>query len=327
MTTPPAGLDEISLAPAPPRRFGLYSAATVIDDAKLKLNRDYWWSTDTCATGGLWPAPCIDPTVPVPDRKLTPGIDHNFGRPFIAYAGIECDRVGFTDAGPRAAARLAASEQTLVERALWTGDAGAYPHLGEGAEDITSWATIGKDKPLGEQLAAALGLLEYAGAAASSGQLVIHAPRILIPILAENMLTVREGNRLTTPAGSVWAFGGGYTAPSQGHDLALYATGPVTVRRGPIVPLEPPGGIDFRTNLAMAIHERAFQVAFDCPHFKVTLTNPYPIVPGPAPTGLKVVPHPGNEQHQLDASWDPVPGADYYTVTITPTKKEGPGDG
>ncbi|MFC8124432.1 hypothetical protein [Streptomyces sp. NPDC057302] len=331
MSTPTTGLAPLEILTDQPvptqRRYGLYSAATVLETPRLR-HAYATWTTDDCADGGYW-ALCNpeDPTAEQDNgvkRLDRPHWDTAF--PFAINAGISCDRIGFDNAAQRARARLAAAEERLVERALWQGKAGILPRLDSSKAVKLSTTPV--------SLTAGVALLEEALGESTVAAGLIHAPRRMAAPAVSAWLAVPEGPRHRSPLGASWVFGSGYTPADQGEDddadapgvAWLYATGQAVVRRSK-VEVEPgqhpgtSGYFDPASNLAYAVAERTILVTLDCPLFAVPVIDESP-KPDllPAPTNVHVVGAPGVTTALID--WDRVPGADSYLVEITPTAKK-----
>jgi hypothetical protein len=209
--------------------------------------------------------------------------------PFAVVAAEDCHPIGRDSDTARAQlrARLLAGEQAAVERALWTGEVGNGPALAPAADVLVNGEA--------RELLDAIGLLEKWITETTGQGGVIHAPRWLAPRLAVANQANTSGARATTPLGTVWSLGAGY--PGTGPDgvafdddaLWLYATGPVTVRRSPI--LEPAdwgsGAFNTRTNKPFLLAERIYLVDWPCPAAAVrtTLTRA-DFVPVPVPEEL-----------------------------------------
>lgn len=331
MSTPTTGLaplDILSDQPVPPQhRYGLYSAATVLETPRLK-HAYATCTSDTCAEGGYW-ALCNPEDPTAEDDNSVKRLDRprwQTAFPFGIYAGISCDRIGFDNAAQRAKARLAAAEERLVERALWQGRAGIRPALNRGD------ATVLASTPV--SLTAAVALLEEALGESTVAAGLIHAPRRLAAPAVSAWLAVPEGARHRSPLGATWVFGSGYSPSSlgppgddDGGSAWLYATGQAVVRRS-TVQVEPgqhpgtPGYFDPASNTAYAVAERTVLVTLDCPLFAVPVIDDTPQPdPLPAPTGLELAGDPGVTSALI--TWDPVEGADSYLVELTPTTVKG----
>jgi hypothetical protein len=209
--------------------------------------------------------------------------------PFGVVAAEDCHPIGrdANDARAQLRARLLAGEQAAVERAIWTGEVGNGPALALAAETL-----VGGEP---RELLDAIGLLEK-WIAETTGQVgVLHAPRWLAPRLAIANQANTSGARATTPLGTVWSLGAGY--PGTGPDgtpvdddaLWLYATGPVTVRRSPVI--EPAdwssGAFNTRTNKPFLLAERIYLVDWPCPPAAVRTTlSRADFVPVPTPEEL-----------------------------------------
>ncbi|MEV3855497.1 hypothetical protein AB0J38_14355 [Streptomyces sp. NPDC050095] len=322
-TAPPAAyapLVQVQQPQAPPRRHGLYSAATVIDE---RVRQAYaQWTTDTCAQGDYW-ALC-DPERPGnedlndhPKRTEQPRWDSAW--PIGLYAGLACGDLRTEDIDRRVRVRLDAVEERLIERALWSDQAGILPTLKSERTVLLAEDAV--------DLQTAVGLLEEALGSATSELGVLHAPRRLAaPARAKNLANP-DGPRLRSPLGAPWAFGAGYgrSGPdgTESNGTAwIYATGQVTVRRDAVqvLPGTSPriaGFFDPPSNTHYAIAERVVLVTFDCPLFAVPVTDDTPALPAlPAPARVSAVGLADKTSALI--TWAPVPGAEAYEVDIAP---------
>jgi hypothetical protein len=314
LATPVAALDILTDQPAPRlARWGLFDAADIID-TKIRVVAQVAWSTDACVDGGLWHL--CNPVDPAPEgqSKSVPGVTWYGAWPFAVYAGASCLRTGFPDAVQRARRRLELTEQRLVERALWTGEAGASPHFG-GPE------TVKVHDGQVDDVASALALLEEALAETTAAQGLIHVPRRLAAALAREHLILLENGKPYSPAGNQFVFGAGYASGPAANDALMYATGPVVVRRGDaqVHGGDNSAGFNPRTNESTAIAERAYLVTVDCPIFSVSVKDSAP--PATKPADVKNVKVTTASDHSLTVTWDPVPGATGYVVEVVPATK------
>ena len=252
-----------------PHRFGLFSVAEIIEEpASPVFFGGTVWEPLPCEHPGLWPGPCG--TTPIPEEKCAATQpDSPVTTPFTVYGSYWCDLVGRTpqDASDRAVQHLQGGEQHAVEYAVWSGAAGAAPAFA--GPDTVDLGTASCAAQLLERIYA------YTDVAYSS-EVVVHAPRPVMPWLASAGVLVRsaDGGRVETQSGTPIAFGSGYTEAGTGPDGTqadpgsywVYVTGPVVIRRGGILRLpDPPShGLDRRTNDYLALAERTYLAAWDC---------------------------------------------------------------
>ncbi|RJL19341.1 hypothetical protein D5H75_40470 [Bailinhaonella thermotolerans] len=251
--------------------YGLFSAASVEAAAPGRWLLGVEYDTDGCTQagviGGWCPEDPGDHTMTVP-----PGVTYPTADGFVVYAGVACKLPGMVeDAGTRAADRLTLGEQTAVERHVWTTQL-AVPAavLATGSETAVGLvdAVAALERDLGEMFGA-VGTL--------------HVPRWLVPHLAAADQIVRDdrAGRLTTVLGTPIAAGAGYpgtspsgTAPGAGAAW-MYATGPVVVRRGPVVTpaTERTGAFDPSNNEVTVRAQRDYVVTTDCVLLAVQTTT------------------------------------------------------
>lgn len=266
--------DIITNPPLQPYRYGLFSAATVITDGSFDPRQDeYTWRVQGCTPGGRW-SYCWQDGADSQDPKAVPRDMWKEASPFVVYDGVRCMRVGEPDLDGIAEARLALSEQGQAERALWEqlGDEAAETDGAILADATAPFASVGD----------AIAALEAQLAATTGAAGVIHLPRYAATLQDLYVLYTREPSRMTTLLGTAVIAGGGYTYA--GPDDAttddviwLYATGPVTVRRGDVQVYggDTGGGFDQRSNEVTHIAERPYLITTECPIFAAaaTVTN------------------------------------------------------
>ena len=221
---------------APPsitgHRFGLFSVAALPDDGgRWQLGVEYEPLTGQPAD--LRASQCVDDYIGfdlnIPEIGLVDGI------PFVVVGSYACNSASrpLEEAEERARLALIGGEERAVEQAVMTAAAGNAPTL-QGAIDLTAGGPVSMTEAFA-RFEGALGINHH-----SAG--VIHMPRKLASYAYRDSLMFREGGRLETVLGTAVAAGAGYelnnmgptgqfTAPSQPF---LYATGPVTIRRGEI---------------------------------------------------------------------------------------------
>lgn len=239
-----------------PPRYGLLSAAELVpwDDPHLHNGVEY--TPNPNGVAGFEAVDCVN--VPADPRDLPDGIPTDIADPVIVYGGFTCRSVGITDTilQSQARARLAAGDVAAVESRIWD----ATPHSLTTATEVLDTTPV--------SLPIAVGLLEEWFAQRYGGTPVIHAPRKLGALVGSKNLAQRETSKLTTPLGSVWAFGnypGTPPASETGTDVWIVATGQVQVRRSDITVL---GGsmqsaLHRTTNTVTAVAHRTYVVAYD----------------------------------------------------------------
>lgn len=290
---------------APEARYGLFSAATVLEDMEPRAFNGVEYTTLFDPGLNLYPLsdcePGQPPTNPPKDGQRSWGTAT--ADPFAVYAAETCWPGGDTptQARDRLRERLLRGERHTVEAAVDSGHAGATPYLRHPDTVLAA--------PDALPLELAVGVLEqHLAQAGTSG--VIHAPRWSAPLM--HALGVKpEGPRMRTLLGTPVAFGSGYSgAPpadmdDDGH-LWLYATGPLTIRRSTII--EPAtwdtGAFNPRTNSPFLLAERVYVVDWPCRTWAVatTVERPYtpPPPPGPSPS-LTVTPASGTAPLDVEA--------------------------
>ncbi len=251
--------------PAPvsqPQRYGLFSAATIVDTTSPHELLGIQWAPLPCNRPQLWPHDCPPHNE---EKTYTTQPPTGYALPVSVYGSFDCRLVGYSlsEASARAHEHLTAGEQQAVEYALWTGAAENNPALAN--PDTTNVGTHTCS-------AGALSALYEHTDTHMVGEPTIHLPRAALPWLIDQLITVN--GRLFTRAGSPVAAGAGYTEANTGPDgqpapdgaYWIYATGPLVIRRGPIITVPNPAeqGFNTRTNQHTALAERQFLVAWDC---------------------------------------------------------------
>lgn len=194
----------------------------------------------------------------VVDKSTATGVDYVESHPFAVYAVTECRLVGRREAEERARAEanLRAGEQYAVEAVLARRLA---------TDSAIQVANFDPQHPVD-----GLALLEQAMASVTSVA-VIHTPRQVGTVLAAHGAIERYGDRLETVQGNLIASGRGYglgwdptgetyAYPADGIAW-LYATGPVTVRRGTpeVIPAQ-----TRQANTGIVLAERQYTLGWEC---------------------------------------------------------------
>lgn len=257
--------------PWPPRQAALYAAATMVEHPQA----DQWslgvtYPTNRCAGAGVWPVAC---PIPGGAAKSASGMDIFEGRPMWVWAGIECaPDIAAERLRQDALARLTLFEETTVEAVFASGDAatGIAPWLATAAAVDVTGAT-----PL--SLRAGLGRLEAAIRARYGGPGIIHAPAGMTPGFAAITAIVSGRPSLSTWNGNRWSFGN-YSGAAPGTPTVagnwIYATGAVTIHRGPVRVAE---AMDVIRNRDLLIAERALVIAVECEVLAVQIDPALPL--------------------------------------------------
>lgn len=215
---------------------------------------------------------CADGTIDGGPQDPLPHVDY---QPWTLQMYDDCNVLGARgiDMPARVRRWFAAGESFAIARELWTGDLTRQAVADEGSDidapnlyltDPTKVVPVA-DAPV--KLAAAVGLLEDAlGTATLGGPGFLHVPRIVATRMPG---TRREGQQLFTLLDNQVVPDAGYTGTAPG-DVApadgvvwLYATGPVVVRRSPIVMNDPVTYVDERTNKQHVSGDRFVAATFD----------------------------------------------------------------
>lgn len=217
----------VTLPPATSYANGLYDAATIVPDDAARHLGGVLLTDPNHGGHGRWPLDADDDTEPKagdrPDDVTFPAT--------IVWAADEVKAVGWSEADARARAEhvLGLVEPVEVEQ-----------HAAEQLAQIASEAF--------SDWVDAVGHLD--AAIASRGHLgVLHAPRRLLARAQDKGMIIRQGGRLLTPGGNVWAFGAGYE--SLGNTIV--ATGGVVVRQSPV---NTTSTFDRENNIRLVVAER-----------------------------------------------------------------------
>lgn len=205
---------------------------------------------------------------------------YGLARGFAVYNSLQCMKVGLVNEVQRARQRLTYTEERQVELCLMTGQAGNFPYLaGPDTEVLTPGSGV-----LG--FVDALGWLEGALGERLGAVGTIHASRYLAPTFAANWQVAIQGNSRTTRSttvGTKVVFGSGYPAvgpdgkPPAAGTSWLYASGPVVVRRGPMITVEVSAASSATaTNQVTVVTERQYVIEMDCPLLAVQCEVPSP---------------------------------------------------
>lgn len=230
-------------------------------------------------------ASCSNPTIAA-GTTLDACDGTAIGLPFQVVAGIKAGTFPYdaTEVQRRVRVRLNDNSQYVAEQAFWGGNADVQsvltrPELngGSGILDVTPGAGPAVTIEYG------VGLLENAMAAYSFPG-IIHAQPIVTPYLAERQLLplpergARSNTVQTTPMGTAWSFGRGYSGHKPTDDTVvpaagtayLVATGATTIWRDPEVFVVPPErSFDRSGNAWQTTAQQAYAITVDCVAFFV----------------------------------------------------------
>ncbi|MFB7906664.1 hypothetical protein ACFC1T_09575 [Kitasatospora sp. NPDC056076] len=223
----PAGTVAATDLPAPPGGTSSASAVFVVSDTGGSKTRD---------GGPVW----VEADV------------------FTIYGTAECQPgAGFKDvAADLALSRLDSLEGQAIERRLWE----VWGKLAgrKAQQDVPANATVMDG----------LRRLEALMTDCLGGVGTLHVPRSLAWCLKCARAIEKDGGRYVSPLDTPISFGLGYAeslgpegVPVPAGQMAVYATGPVVIRRSPVIQHEV---LDQWTNKYLAVAERVYAVTWDC---------------------------------------------------------------
>lgn len=238
------------------------------------------WLALGCCPVGVWRDPCLEQYIcpeespGEPEEKCFCRPEAEWADPITVYSGVECSGPNWTyaEARAQALAALALGEQEAVEEGFQR-----YT-LAPNADDLTP-----KGGPV--NIAQGVAALEGCLAETYGGRGYIHVPAGAAALLGCCNLAHRDPvtGCLETLAGNQVVIGGGYSAANVGPDgaaaedgtLWLYATGPVVIRRGPVMVIPDRAGasLNTRTNDRRVLAERTYVPAATCRVCAVKVAN------------------------------------------------------
>jgi hypothetical protein len=255
----------VEAPPITPARYGLASVAIPQSTDGTHWQLGVAYEPDAVVPVGVLAGACTGPVTI--DLAGAPGLVE--GLPFAVYAGFNCPLIGEPDdeITQRAVTALdAGGWQRGAEQALWGSVAidGLSSQFNKTSPDVVANNV---------DVVTAVAALEDTLGDAYLGQGVIHGKRGVSAFAAAHQLVEHEAGVAVTPAGSAWVFGAGYDgsgpdgsdAPAAGHGW-LFATGKVTVRRGPALVLGTRGtGLDRSTNGTVRFVEQVVVLTVEGP--------------------------------------------------------------
>jgi len=228
-----------------PRRFGLLSVVDVVDGGDA-----HWMLGGLTADGEECSQPLtVDITCAPTGAKTSMSWYSDIeADPWLAYMYETCKTVGrYSEAAVRLRSRFLAAEQSAVEL-------GFQENVLSDAVGLGSTATVPQ----------AIGLLEAAGAAEYGGQIILHMPFVAAEEASHAGMFERVGDHLETATGSLVDVGNYSTNMDT---PTIYATGAVTLYRGPVVETGPVLGLgsgNVPTNDYYSLIERPYAALVDC---------------------------------------------------------------
>jgi hypothetical protein len=252
-----------------PSRYGLLSAAQLVDETEPFWRDGLMAQPDSCLPAGSWTHGCPSPEGQV--KEWARGVPTIGADAFTVFAAFDCSPAGYSqdEITQRATAALVNGEERAVESVLWTGvtQMGTVnPHLTAPADGLSSdgrweWQTAVEVPTTGLSPTQALGALEGALGACYGGRGVLHLPRGVAGALAAENALVANGTTLETRLGNLVVAGSGYP----GDTGEMFATGAVAVRRSPVeVVGDFASSIDRSTNDVLRLAERTYAITWDC---------------------------------------------------------------
>lgn len=259
-------IGDVIAAPSPgPQRYGLFNAATVLDDLDARGIAGGWQiPAEDCGLVRAYDANCATH----PAKTFDEGLEYQEATPYWVYATRKCGSVGTSPGEIESSVRrrLAAGEQRAVESQFWGGTAVASEPNLVGTPGVVTVV------PGAGGAGAAIAALEdafyddygYAG--------TIHVSmRAYAAVRYAQLAQDRAAGALVTPMGSEWAFGAGYgiagpagVAPAAGSVWA-FMTPPVIIRRSPVIVPSVAQTMDRTSNQFMGLAERVYTHAWVCP--------------------------------------------------------------
>lgn len=259
-------IGDVIASPTPgQQRYGLFNAATVLDDLDARGIAGGWQvPAEDCGLVRAYDANCATH----PAKTFDEGLAYQEATPYWVYATRRCGTVGTSPGEIEASVRrrLASGEQHAVEAQFWGGTAVASD------PNLTGTAGVTTVVPAAPGAGAAIAALEdafyddygYAG--------TIHVSmRAYAAVRYAQLAQDRAAGALVTPMGSQWAFGAGYgiagpggVAPDTGSVWA-FMTPPVLIRRSEVMVPSVLQTMNRTNNQYNGLAERVYTHAWLCP--------------------------------------------------------------
>lgn len=255
------------IAPLAPglQRYGLFSAATVLDDLDARgIAAGFQIPAEDCGLVRAYDANCLTH----PAKTFDEGLTYMEAVPYWVTATRKCGTVGTDAVAMERSVRrlLAAGEQRAVESQFWGGTAVASDPNLIGTAGVTSVVLPAGSTGSGAAIAA----LEDAFYDNYGYVGTIHISMRAYANLSYGGMMQRQGGQLVTPMGSVWSVGAGFgitgpggAAPAAGNVWA-FMTPPVLIRRSPVVVPDITATMDRTFNQYMALAERVYTHTWTC---------------------------------------------------------------
>lgn len=255
---------EIIATPAPGlARYGLFNAATVLDDLSARgIASGFQVAAEDCGLVRAYDANCATH----PAKEFDEGLGYQEAVPYWVYATRQCGSVGRSPEEMESSVRrrLASGEQRAVEAQFWGGTAvPSDPNL-VGTAGVT---TVVPGVP---GAGAAIAALEDAFYDQYGYVGTIHVSMRAYAALAYAQILQKQGGALVTPIGSLFALGAGYgiagpggAAPAAGNVWA-FMTPPVLIRRSEVMVPSVLSTMDRVANQYLALAERVYTHAWLC---------------------------------------------------------------
>jgi hypothetical protein len=236
-------LEYVSAPPVTPAKYGILSAAVVVEDSDPHGGLGFEYQPDWCGPAQTTYAACLDPTPGGTPKIGEDGLPIVEGEPFAVYHLTTCRTVGAGDLNARAQTALSLGEGRAVEQWLGAKLAAEADDRGGTWTAETPWE--------------ALAAVEHFIHCNYGGVGTIHMQRGTASGLLTGRALDTDGTHLTTRLGNIVS-AGCYDVSS--GDV-IYATGTVMLRRGPTKVIQPPPDL---TNEVAVLAERPYAGGWEC---------------------------------------------------------------
>jgi hypothetical protein len=262
--------------PPPLRPYGLFDVAA----------GPIPFPVDAAAAGGVMyqPNDCEDDVFmrmvncpPITGTVAFSGIETAIsGAPFSVYTSWQCSTIGysFEEQAARVRTRLGLRAQTAVERRLWQGQTSAtdgnFSGLFANAIPLPAAACVTEAVEMLEQTLADNGV--FGG--------IIHARVGMAAHIGQAHLLETQGRMKTTPYGTPYVFGQGYSGigptgqATDGTTEWMYASGRVLVWKTPEMWVPPVSQVvDKTTNTVFLVAQEIYAVTVECGVWAIPVTR------------------------------------------------------